>query len=120
MHSTGDKKTFGEPDKWEFDYPWDIVQTGFWLWAMSGFQKLPTQDEVQAYDPRFISDMRLAHLIYSHQGNSSPLMKLFENWMQFQENPEAFAKDQAQQSETTERDDSKQSKMVDFNKIRKK
>lgn len=76
-------QTFGEPEEWEFDYPWDVVQTSFWLWAMSGFQRLPTQTEVMEYDPRYISDMRLAHQIYSHQGNQSAPMRLFEQWQAF-------------------------------------
>lgn len=83
-------QTFGEPDEWEFDYTWEVVQTAFWLWAMSGFQRLPTQNEVMEYDPRYISDMRLAHQIYSHQGNQSAPMKLFEQWQAFNQNPDSY------------------------------
>lgn len=66
------------------------MQIGFWLWAMSGFKRLPTQDEVLAYDPRWISDMRLAHQLYDHQTNQTAVMQLFDQYMAFQENPDAF------------------------------
>lgn len=68
---------------WHFDYAWEIVKIGFWLWAMSGFKRLPHHTEVLSYDPRWISDMQLAHQLYSHKKNSSPVMqmgeKLFKN-----------------------------------------
>ena len=99
MNESGDNKTYGEPDEWEFDYPWEIIQTAFWLWAMSGFQYLPRQDEVMAYDPRFISDIRLAHMIYSHQGNKSAPMRMLEQWEAFNKNPQAYeAQQQMQQT----------------------
>lgn len=83
-------QTYGEPEKWEFDYPWQVVQTAFWLWSMSSFQRLPIQDEVLQYDPRYISDLRLAHQIYSHQGNQSAPMKLFEQWEAYNQNPDGY------------------------------
>jgi len=78
-----DKKqdVFGEPEEWAFDYPWEIVRTGFWLWKMSGFQRLYTQDEVMVYDPKWIGDMSLAYTIYSHKSNTSPIMALYEQWI---------------------------------------
>lgn len=105
MHQSGkDSKTFGEPDEWEFDYPWEVVQTAFWLWSMSGFQRLPTQDEVMSYDPRFVSDLRLAHQIYAHQGNTSVPMRLFENWEAFQSDPHGFRAQQEFQNRTDQND----------------
>ena len=83
-------QVYGEPEEWEFDYPWTIVQTAFWLWSMSGFQRLPLQTEVMSYDPRYISDLKLAHQIYSHQGNQSAPMRLFEQWNAFNENPDGY------------------------------
>lgn len=79
MHpSSSGNTTFGEPDEWQFDYPWDVIQTAFWLWSMSDFKYLPNQDEVLAYDRRYLSDIRMAYTIYSHQGNNSPVMQIFE------------------------------------------
>lgn len=78
MHPSANNHVYGEPEEWEFDYPFEIVQTAFWLWSMSEFQRLPTQDEVMAYDARYISDMKLAHTIYSHQGNKSAVMQQYE------------------------------------------
>lgn len=83
-------QVYGEPEEWEFDYPWQIVQTAFWLWSMSGFQRLPLQSEVMSYDPRYISDLKLAHQIYSHQGNQSAPMRLFEQWQAFNQNPDGY------------------------------
>lgn len=71
---------FGEPDEWEFDYPWEVIKDSMWLWSMSGFQHLYNQDEIMAFDPRYISDMRLAYRLYSHQGNQTAPMKLLEQW----------------------------------------
>ncbi len=81
LHDKGEPE-YGEPDEWHFDFPWDEVQIGFWLWVMSDFKHLPTQQEVQQYDPRWISDMKLAYKIYSHQGNNSAAMNRVEQWMQ--------------------------------------
>ena len=79
MHpSSSGNTTFGEPEEWSFDYSWEVIQTGFWLWAMSDFKHLPTQDEILRYDKRYLSDIRLAYTIYSHQGNNSPIMQIFE------------------------------------------
>lgn len=83
-------QVFGEPEKWEFDYPWSVVQTAFWLWSMSGFQRLPLQTEVMEYDPRYISDMKLAYQIYSHQGNQSAPMRLYDQWQAFNQNPDGY------------------------------
>lgn len=96
---------YGEPEQWEFDYPWDnMVKTGFWLWAMSGFKELKTQDEIMAYDPRWIGDMHLAYTLYSHQKNQSAVMKLFENYMAFKENPAEYRKLIEQEKSAKERD----------------
>lgn len=78
MHPSTNSHVYGEPEEWEFDYPFEVIQTAFWLWAMSDFHRLPTQDEVLSYDPRYISDMKLAHTIYSHQGNKSTVMQQYE------------------------------------------
>lgn len=88
--SGASNKVYGEPDEWEFEYPWEVIQIAFWLWAMSGFKHLPNQEDVLKYDPRYISDVKLAHMIYSHQGNNSFEMKLYEQWAAFQENPEGM------------------------------
>lgn len=80
MGSNTKSQSFGEPEQWEFDYPWEVVKTAFWLWSMSGFQRLPTQEEVKQYDPRYLSDIKLAYQIYSHQNNESAPMKLLEHW----------------------------------------
>ena len=45
---------------------------------VSDFQRLPSQDEIMRYDPRWISDMQLAHRIYSFYGNRSPLFQILE------------------------------------------
>lgn len=55
-----------------------MVKTGFWIWAMSDFQRMPSQDEVAQYDPRWISDMKLMMQLYSFQTNSTSVMKVFE------------------------------------------
>jgi hypothetical protein len=89
MHETG-KKVYGEPEQWEFDYSFEKVKLGFWLWEMSGFKYLPTQDEVDQYDSRWVSDMRLAQTIYAHQGNDSIEMRLLEQYEQFSNNPDAY------------------------------
>lgn len=57
---------------------------------MTDFQRLPSQDEVSKYDPRYVDDMKLMYNIYSHQKNTDPVMFLFQQWEQFQENPEAM------------------------------
>lgn len=90
MHTSDKSGSFGEPDFWRFDYPFDILQTAFWLWAMSGFQRLPTQDEVMAYDERYLSDIKLMYQIYSHQGNQSLPMQLLEQYEHAQKNPSAW------------------------------
>lgn len=83
---------YGEPDEWEFDYPFNFLQIAYWLWAMSDYKHLPSQDEVARYDPRYISDIRLMVQISSHQRNNSPLMRMFENWQSFSTDPEAYRK----------------------------
>lgn len=80
MGSSTKGSSYGEPEEWQFDYPWDTIQTAFWLWAMSGFQRLPIQEEVMAYDSRYISDMQLAYQIYSHQTNDNAIMRLYEEY----------------------------------------
>ena len=91
MGSKGDSNAnYGEPERWEFDFSWQLVSTGFWLWAMSDFRRLPTQSEVAAYDPRWISDLRLAHSIYAHQSNNEPVMRMFDEYMSFNESPSAY------------------------------
>lgn len=90
MHGGAKNNTWDEPDEWEFDYEWSVVQDAFWLWSMSGFQRLPSQDEVLAYDPRYLSDIRLAHQIYSHQGNSSAPQQMLEQYLAYSANPEAY------------------------------
>ncbi len=75
------KGEFGEPEKWEFDYPWEKVRAGFWMWAMSGFTKMPTQDEIDLYDKRWVDDMRLCMTIYRHQGNNSPEQRMVESFI---------------------------------------
>jgi len=67
---------FGLPERWQFDYPWSLVKTGFWLWMTSGFEKLPTQEQVMAYDPRWITDMQLMYQIYAFYKNDSPLFDI--------------------------------------------
>lgn len=67
---------FGLPQSWKFDYPWSMVKIGFWLWMVSGFERLPTQQEVMAYDPRWITDMQLAYQIYSFYKTESPLFDI--------------------------------------------
>ncbi len=57
---------------------------------MSGFKELPNQEQVGKYDPRYISDMKLAMHLYSHQHNNSPVMKMYEQWEAFNENPDAY------------------------------
>jgi hypothetical protein len=77
MHPSKGNEVFGEPEKWEFDYSWDVLQTAFWLFSISDFKRLPTQDEVLSYDPRYISDIKLMYWLYSYQGNQSAVMKMF-------------------------------------------
>lgn len=69
---------FGLPEKWEFDYSWALVKIGFWLWMTSGFERLPTQEDVMRYDPRWVSDMQLAYRIYSFYKNDSPLFNIMD------------------------------------------
>ncbi len=78
--ASSQQDAFGLPDEWDYDYPFELVKTGFWLWAASKFQRLPTQQEVKAYDPRWISDMQLAYTMYSFYRNDSPLFSILANW----------------------------------------
>jgi hypothetical protein len=96
---------YGEPDEWEFDYPFDFLQIAYWLWAMSDYKHLPSQDDIAKYDPRYISDMRLMVQISSHQRNNSPLMRMFENWQAYNSDPEAYRKNEAA-LKASERNDS--------------
>lgn len=89
--SSGQQDVFGLPEEWDYDYPFEMVKTGFWLWAASKFQRLPTQDEIGKYDPRWISDMQLAYMKYSFYRNDSPLFGILTNWK--------IAQQQRQQSE---------------------
>lgn len=70
---------FGEPEEWEFDYPFKTIKRAFWLWSMSNFTRLPNQDEVMSYDDKYFDDMQLAMTIYSHQNNNSYVMEMFQN-----------------------------------------
>ena len=90
MHGGQKDNTWDEPDEWEFDYQWSVIQDAFWLWSMSGFQRLPNQEEVLAYDPRYMSDIRLAHQIYSHQGNNSAPQQFFEQYLAYTKDPEGY------------------------------
>lgn len=101
MSQTSDK-VYGEPDSWTFDYPYDFLQTAFWMWFMGDFKRLPTQDEVYAYDPRYISDMRLMYHIYAHQSNHDPIMNMYDSWNAYHDDPDAFnlQKQQIAQSES--------------------
>lgn len=74
--TTKSQGTFGLPKRWKFDYPWSMVKIGFWLWMVSGFERLPTQQEVMAYDPRWITDMQLAYQVYSFYKTDSPLFEI--------------------------------------------
>ena len=74
--TTTSQGTFGLPPGWKFDYPWSMVKIGFWLWMVSGFERLPTQQEVMAYDPRWITDMQLAYQVYSFYKTQSPLFEI--------------------------------------------
>lgn len=56
---------------------------------MSDFTRLPTQNEVAEYDLAWISDMRLMQQLYSHQNNNSPVMKLYQEYIDYKENPAA-------------------------------
>lgn len=42
----------------------------------SGFERMPTQREVMAYDPRWLTDMQLMYKIYSFYKNDSPLFNI--------------------------------------------
>jgi hypothetical protein len=66
------------PEEYQFDWPFDIIKVAWWLWAMSDFQRLPTQDEIMLYDARYISDMQLASEIYAYTHNQHPLMRAVE------------------------------------------
>lgn len=70
----------GEPQSWQFDYPDELWWTGYWLWKMSGYTHLPNQFEVAQYDPRWISDMKLAMWLDNAQG-SSPIYEMFDKYM---------------------------------------
>ncbi len=72
-------EVYGEPEKWEFDYPFDFVKLAFWLWKMSDFRHLPSQDEVAKYSSAYISDMKLAQWLYSHQGTENPMQKMVDD-----------------------------------------
>ena len=99
MHQSDGNSSYGEPVYWRFDYPFKILQTAFWLWSMSGFQRMPTQDEVLEYDDRYLSDMKLLYNIYAHQGNQSLVMRLFEQHEQFNKNPNMWRQKQAFESQ---------------------
>ncbi len=74
--SSKSQGTFGLPEAWSFDYPWSVVKIGFWLWMVSGFERLPNQQEVMAYDPRWITDMQLAYQMHDFYKNRSPLFDI--------------------------------------------
>lgn len=71
--------TFGEPEEWHFDYPWEILKTAYWIWAMSDFKYLPHPDEVMAYPREWITDMKLMMNISGHQTNTRPEQKLVDD-----------------------------------------
>jgi hypothetical protein len=64
---TNDKEygTIEMPSSFAFDYPFEKIKIAFWLWMVSGFEHLPTQDEIDLYDKRWISDMKLAYHFFS-------------------------------------------------------
>lgn len=92
LRSFGDtgQQVYGEPDEWEFDYPWEFLQVAYWLWHMSDYKHLPTPEEVAKYDPRYISDMKLMVQIGMHQRNSSPLMRMLDQWQAYNADPAAY------------------------------
>jgi hypothetical protein len=49
------------PEEFKLHYHARMVQIGYWLFKMSDYQHLPTQDEIGSYDPNWISDIKLAH-----------------------------------------------------------
>lgn len=53
----------------------------------SGFEKLPTQDEIMAYDPRWITDMQLMYKMYSFFKNDSPLFNIADSSSSFYDDP---------------------------------
>lgn len=71
--------TFGEPEEWHFDYPWEILKTAYWIWAMSDFKYLPHPDEVMAYPREWITDMKLMMNISGHQSNTRPEQRLVDD-----------------------------------------
>ena len=72
---------FGLPEKWEFDNPSNRVKKGFWIWSMTKFQRMPTPKEVDEYPDEWISDMQLAMDMYMFNTNTSPIVKMFEEYM---------------------------------------
>jgi len=62
---------FGEPEEWSFDNPVPLVKTGYWLWKLSGLQRLPTRQEVLSYEDSWITDMQLINTLYEFQNNKT-------------------------------------------------
>lgn len=55
---------------------------------LSGFERLPSQDEVLEYDPRWISDMHLAYKLYAVQTNKSQIKQQFDKLISAQKQQE--------------------------------
>ncbi len=73
---------YGLPEDFEFDALWEEVRVGFWLWKMSGFQHMPTREEVRALDPDWVGDMQMGSIIYAYMNNDSTLFYMAEEYLE--------------------------------------
>ncbi len=95
---------WGEDEEWWFDYEWEHVKIGVYLWCLSGWQRMPTQDEVLALDPKWFSDLQHARKIMMHQANKSPMMQMLEGHLA-NENLNKVAQDFSEEEIHTRRKD---------------
>lgn len=69
---------FGIGEDWRHDTDPDDARWGWYLWHMSGYQRLPTRDEVAALDHEWLSDVFFNEQIFRWLSNKSGIMGVFE------------------------------------------
>lgn len=81
MMGGGGSEVFGIGDDWRFDYPNKLPQLkiAWQLGAACKFTRIPTEQEVGDYDPRWVSDVLLLQKISDWVTNDSAPMQIFNN-----------------------------------------
>lgn len=83
-------KAFGTPEEWEFDYDWARVKVALWVFILSGFKVLLTQDEAGRYDPRWVDDIKLGLTFYSFVTNDHPIVRMLDEALAFKKDPISY------------------------------